>query len=414
MQASNIYDYYKPIDLNPYFIKCKIYLLALSAMALAMGCSNDETTELNKGNAINFSVTAGKLTRAAKATTTDNISEFKVWAFTGGNTYMDGIEVKGNGNNWTYDGTKFWPETEVNFFAVSPMVPEAGTLNVNGTNKELTDYIASGFEDLLYATNKGETKDAHKTKSVNVNFRHALSQIVFKAKLTDNSSIDVEIKSIKVDGVANKATLTWPENTTGSNLITTEEDTETDKWGTWSEPTGTGTTTMAAAANDGTVKLSLNSEKGSKEAEVGIQPLFLMPQTLKPWLTIEGGKAKMTGSARLLINCKITDATSGLQLWPKTGTYDYVAISLDNPKKDPKRVPNAEGKDSKHDKWMQGKKYTYTLIFGEGGGYNPTPDPDPSDPDNPKPVLVPVKFDVTVDVFQNGNEYDLKANNPKP
>ena len=45
--------------------------------------------------------------------------------------------------------------------------------------------------------------------------------------------------------------------------------------------------------------------------------------------------------------------------------------------------------------WEQGKKYIYTFIFGEGGGYIPDPDPDP----NPDPVLIPVTFEVTVDDF---------------
>ena len=54
---------------------------------------------------------------------------------------------------------------------------------------------------------------------------------------------------------------------------------------------------------------------------------------------------------------------------------------------------------------LQGKKYIYTLIFGEGGGYKPEPDPD--DPDKPEPVLVPITFNVTVDAFQDGGSYNI-------
>ena len=102
----------------------------------------------------------------------------------------------------------------------------------------------------------------------------------------------------------------------------------------------------------------------------------------------------------MLINCKITDETSGIQLWPKTGEYGEVAISLTNPKED----PNKTDADN-HARWMQGKKYIYTLIFGEGGGYKPEPDPD--DPDKPEPVLVPITFNVTVDAFQDGGSYNI-------
>ncbi len=133
-----------------------------------------------------------------------------------------------------------------------------------------------------------------------------------------------------------------------------------------------------------------------------------MPQTLIPWLISDGNggvKENKGQTSKLLVNCKITDRTSGIQLWPKeAGKYADVAISLDNPKNDPNRTPGTDGNDPKHDKWMQGKKYTYTLIFGEGGGYTPGP--------NPEPVLVPIKFEVTVDEFQDGGNYDLNANNP--
>ena len=41
--------------------------------------------------------------------------------------------------------------------------------------------------------------------------------------------------------------------------------------------------------------------------------------------------------------------------------------------------------------WTQGKKYTYTFVFGKGnGGYDPTTGDD---------VLVPIDFEITVDDF---------------
>ncbi len=387
-------------------MKCKMYLLALSAMALATGCSNDETTELNKGNAIDFSVTAGKLTRA-EATTTNTIKEFKVWAFTDGKTYMDGTPVTKSDNKWTYSGTKFWPETNVDFFAISPMAPKqlvANSITMTNEKKEFSYDNLDGNEDLLYAANFAEEKrDAKNNTPVNINFRHALSQIVFKAKLTENSSIDVEIESIAVDGPQQTGKLTWATKTTGSNLPEGSTDTENNEtWGTWELMGGDGYYVVPKLQNP----IKLNKEN-TKVDKIG-DPLFLMPQTLKPWLTMKDNKATVTGRHKLLINCKITDRTSGIQLWPKeAGKYADVAISLDNPKNDPNRQPGTDGTDPKHDKWMQGKKYTYTLIFGEGAGY--TPDPEGPDPD---PVLVPIKFEVTVDEFQDGGEYDLNANNP--
>lgn len=386
-------------------MKGKFFFLALSAMALATGCSNDEMTEVNRGDGIDFSVTAGKLTRAA-ATTTNSINEFKVWAFTDNKTYMDGTPVSKEGNKWTYTGTKFWPETAVDFFAVSPATPQSGTVSVTNDSKTITDYIANGSEDLLYAANFSETKAGHTASPVSVNFRHALSQIVFKVKKTTTSSINVKVKGIKVDGVANTATLTWATATTGANLPEGEADTETgDSWGTWGTPTGNGEYTAVNLTEAYDVQTTSNY----LTTEAGNGALFLMPQTLDPWLTLStDGKASITGTARLLVNCQIKDTDSDIQLWPEEGEFGDVAISLSNPTND----PNKEDGDTSHDRWMQGKKYIYTLIFGEGGGYKPDPD-DPDEPDKPTPVLVPITFTVTVDEFQDGGGYNLNVNDPE-
>lgn len=386
-------------------MKGKFFFLALSAMALATGCSNDEMTEVNRGDGIDFSVTAGKLTRAA-ATTTNSINEFKVWAFTDNKTYMDGTPVSKEGNKWTYTGTKFWPETAVDFFAVNPATPQSGTVSVTNDSKTITDYIANGSEDLLYAANFSETKAGHTASPVSVNFRHALSQIVFKVKKTTTSSINVKVKGIKVDGVANTATLTWAIATTGANLPEGEADTETgDSWGTWGPPTGNGEYTAVNLTEAYDVQTTSNY----LTTEAGNGALFLMPQTLDPWLTLSSdGKASITGTARLLVNCQIKDTDSDIQLWPEEGEFGDVAISLSNPTND----PNKEDGDTSHDRWMQGKKYIYTLIFGEGGGYKPDPD-DPDEPDKPTPVLVPITFTVTVDEFQDGGGYNLNVNDPE-
>lgn len=387
-------------------MKGKFFFLALSAMALATGCSNDEMTEVNRGDGIDFSVTAGKLTRAA-ATTTNSIDEFKVWAFTDNKTYMDGTPVSKEGNKWTYTGTKFWPETPVNFFAVSPATPQSGTVSVTNESRKIEEYVVTnGKEDLLYAANFSETKADHTASPVSVNFRHALSQIVFRVKKTTTSSINVKVKGIKVDGVANKSSLTWATLFTGDNLSEGTTDTETDgSWGTWAVPTGD---TEYTAVNL-TEAYDVQTTPNYLTTEAGNGALFLMPQTLNPWLTLStDGKASITGAARLLVNCQITDELSSIQLWPKTeGEFGEVAISLSNPTSDPNKT-----EDDPHERWMQGKKYIYTLIFGEGGGYKPDPD-DPDDPDKPTPVLVPITFTVTVDGFQDGGEYNLNVNDPE-
>lgn len=59
--------------------------------------------------------------------------------------------------------------------------------------------------------------------------------------------------------------------------------------------------------------------------------------------------------------------------------------------------------------WEQGKKYIYTFIFGEGGGYVPPTEDD----DEPEPVLVPISFTVTVDDFIPVNEIEVDMDTTK-
>ena len=371
-------------------MKSKLFFLAVSAAALVTSCSNDELTEINTGDAIDFNVTAGAVSRAT-ATTTSSIKEFKVWAYTNGQEYMPGMVVQGGNGSWTYEGIKYWPETDVDFFAISPAKPKSGTVNVALGSKTIENYTANGDEDLLYSVNIGEKKENHKTAPVAVNFRHALSQIAFQVKKTDGAPIDVLISDITIEGVANNATYTWASNTTAA----VSGDTEVDaSWGTWTTPTG-----------NASYNISLGQEGlqvGTTAAALG-DSRFLMPQTLNPWLVKDGEGYKVSGTARILVNCRIVDTDSGVQIWPETkGEFSNVAISLTNPTNDPFRTL-AEGStvDPQHDRWMQGKKYIYTLIFGKGAGFTP-------DPENPEPVLVPITFTVTVDDFQNGGEYDVE------
>lgn len=382
-------------------MKFKFYLLALSAtMVMATSCSKDETVEINNGDAISFNVVSSNMTRAT-ATTTNTIDNFKVYAFTQNTLYMNGVKVTKGSSGWTYENTQFWPSTAVDFFAVSPstvtVTPGASTIAIGSyTVKETAD------EDLLYSTNIGETKA---DPTVSINFRHALSQIVFQVKNTNTKGIKVEIKDVKIDGIQNTGALAWATKATTPNYSTeTTGDTElTDgTWGIWT-PDENATKvgyTVATYTTAYEVTGSPVVVKSSNAATTDAGALFLMPQTLDPWNKL--GSTSSNNGSRLLVNCKITDVTSKIQLWPETGDYAQVAIPLTNPTSDTYAT-----EDDNHQRWMQGKKYTYTIAFGEGGGYNP----DPDQPDTPDPVLVPISFDVTVDEFQNGGSYDIDASN---
>lgn len=385
-------------------MKSKFLAMALSAVALT-ACNNDEVLEVNRGRGISFQVATEASTRAT-ATTTNTIEKFKVWGFTGNpaQTLMNGIEVSKNGNEWSYGDAIFWPESDVDFYSVSPS--DVAGVSISNSEQKITDFTVNTDQtsqvDLLYAVNKGEKKADHESKAVSINFRHALSQIVFKAKNT-NERLKVSIKDVKVVNVVKGGDFTYPTNSTTTQNTSESGTIETSTQGKWQLLSGNGSTeTYAAGTNTAGVELKtknqvydLTTTTGTGDSKVYTGALFLMPQDLEPW-NIETDKGNDKGGSYFLVNCQLKNVSGNgdeVQFWPSEADgYAYVAI------------PTSDIK------WEQGKKYIYTFIFGEGGGYVPPVDPEDPDeePENPgKPVLVPITFDVTVDDFINGGEFDI-------
>ena len=368
-------------------MKSKYLAVALSAVALT-ACNNDEVLEMNQGRGIQFQVATEASTRA-ETTTTNSIEDFKVWGFTDGKTLMNGIEVSKSGNEWTYGDLVFWPASPVTFYSVSPAENCGGTVSITNTVQQITNFTVNSDQtkqvDLLYAVNKDEEKDNHETEPVTINFRHALSQIVFKAKNT-NPNLKVEIKGVKVAQVYKGGDFTYPTETTSAF----EDDgapTE-DSQGTW-KVNDEGQNVKADFAAG--IKTQILTDKKddavdltTKDGSSYTGALFMVPQTLSPW-NHESEPSNTSNGSYFLVNCKIWNLCKNSQgktdevlLWPESENgYAEVAIPTGSTE------------------WEQGKRYVYTFIFGEGGGFVP-----PTDDNNPGvPVLVPIDFTVSVDGF---------------
>lgn len=396
-------------------------------MAMA-SCSQDETIGINHdGDEITFNVVTNNATRAADVFCNQNLpGGFYVSAISDGKTYIDGDHVTGSNGNWTNtSGTRYWPETPVDFYAhvngeawYTWSVDGAGKATAKFENFAVDGTVADQV-DLLYAVKTGQKKADGK---VNLNFRHALSQIVFQAKNT-NANLYVEIAGVSVANVGGTNTFTFPSANTEINIV--HQDTvpgddgvyETgefgsitygDSWGSWAELT------------QGTKKYDVNFDKTPVEGnntlvalttandagkEYNSKAMLLLPQTTTAWSpeTHPDPKKENTGSY-LLVDCAIfnvagDDYAEGddVCLWGKQdeeGAWTTKELA----------IPVAFD-------WQQGKKYVYTLVFGEGnGGYNP--DPEDPDPEKPEPVLVPIKFEIKVDEFVPVNGGEIESGIP--
>lgn len=388
----------------------KIVLIVPALMALAaVSCTKSEVLETNSGE-IRFNVVANKATKAADVYCNKNMpGEFMVYAVSDGKTYIDGDRIVSNGSVWeNQSGVRYWPETTVDFYA---HVNAGNNFKWDASSAPVIENFSPAADvanqvDLLYAVKKGESK---KDSPVQLNFRHALSQIVFNAKNT-NANLYVEIKGVTVANVGGTNSFTYPSADTANNI---EDHTgngtanyEDGGWGVWNT-LNVGDVEYAVAldaavevpGNNTVVDLTAANDSGS---EFNSKAMMLLPQTTQAW-DIENGPAapgdtKNTGSY-FLVDCAIWnvagdtfDENTDVQLWGENGATKELAIPVAL-------------------KWEQGKKYIYTFVFGKGnGGY----DPDPEDPDgpDPDPVLVPIDFEISVDDFASGGTQEIESGIP--
>ncbi len=370
-------------------MKKKFLFVALSALALTT-CVNDETIEVNPGDAVAFRATSGNATKS-QITTTSTIKDFKVWGYYQNEAekqsdvpFMEAQQVNKNGDVWTYSPTRFWPESgTIDFYSVSPSSVNA---SISGSSRKIENYTVntdvSKQIDLLYAVNKDCSKAENGHSGVQVNFRHALSQIVFKAK-SSNEAIVVDIKGVTLVNAKTTGTFTYPTKTTSpyDDPESTDYDTEINDgtsalsgtWGTWA---------LESAMDDYAAGVTEKKNIGSTAVDLttaGSGELLLLPQTLTAWNPANG--ASDPGS-RFLINCKIWNVSGveKIRIWPAEDEYSEVAIPVEAT-------------------WKQGKKYVYTFVFGDGAGYTP---------DGEQPSLLKVNFNVTVDKFQEGDNTEIE------
>ena len=406
-------------------MKKSLFLVAIAATALA-SCTSDELVQVNNGNEIKFAIAADNDSRAATVFCNANLMPgFQVYAGYQNNgawsTFIeeDLITVLSDGK-CTQSETRYWPEEgTLDFY---------GLVNLNGDGytlesaSNLDDQITWGVEtpvvndftpntdvtkqtDLLYAVATGKSSSS---APVLMNFRHALSQIEFRAK-NDNPALQVFVSAVRIGQTYAKGSYTLPKLSTEDNLVDHTVDKDDD---------------YAAAhenANRGTWAVNTNEKA---DYYVPFNEVSVAYGTTQD-LTISTDGAQTNNNSLLLIPAM--EAGSATTAWDPASDNNtayngtYIAVYC--------KILNVAGDsyDANTDvavlhegwavipasfKWKQGKKYIYTINFTKGGngGYEETP-VDPSKPEVPgtptdTPVLTGIEFQVTVDDFLYGDKYE--------
>ena len=375
----------------------KILAVAVVATVFA-SCSNEEelaNVGKSESNAIRFAGISGLSDTRTTPIGTHNLTStnFDVMAFMSSDNalFMGGKHVSGVSDHgvkivykksaWDYDDKDkmaYWPTVgDVDFYAVSPAI--TGDLVLQGFAYDMTsaaktisyttvdEYDSEGTNhDVMYAVTKGCNKENNGTMPVQMNFKHILSQVVFKAKTT-SSILEVDVENVKIHNFVHSGTFTLPAG----------------------EPAMSDWKLSPAAKGAYTVKLNAANVK-TKNAVVNLSdmnsPLMLIPQKLTKWSTYLAGTAVSIPEADKAKECYLEISMKLKQndsyLIGSAAEYKTVYVPFDN----------ATG-------WEPGKRYIYTLIFG--GGYD----------DHGKPILSPITFDAaTVDWADANAGADVNVN----
>ncbi len=304
-----------------------------------------------------------------------------------------------SGDEWTTTPEYDWPNSSVNFLAVSPATLSNDQVYVGDPSLDLGElevasemssftadfnipYNAEDQVDFIYALHPSAS--LANGSSVSLNFHHALSQILFNAVCVDES-ISIDIAGVRVAHAYSKGSYTLP---------CWEDTSEESNVGAWDEFADA--TYYKAALNLGNAtSIELPSDNTVVSLSDASNPLFLIPQHVDAW-DYENDHNNTNGGAYFLVDCKIL--SNGREIWPDMSGVDYAEVAV------PVEID-----------WKEGNSYTYTFVFQNGAGYYPPEDdlvdrdPDyrnrekPTDPESGNvsatPTLIPITLAVTVDEF---------------
>lgn len=389
----------------------KIFIAALAAVAM-VSCAKDEAIEINNGEAIGFTATSGRVTRAATIDSYNEFELFRVWGFhkadatVAETALMTNILVSKAKSGWFYGDSYFWPSVGTcDFYGIYPTVDDVKELNpvtVDMTNKQVSYDLYNGDRDYntptdwVYAVNVNEARrdnqDTQDSK-VPMNFRHAMSQIVFQVKNTNkNLKVIIPEGTIRLECVSQKGVYTLPSEDTAI-----ENDYAKRVMGEWTEIADVdGQYICATYANINGATLDGVSDCLVADFMAEDGAMITIPQPVAAYDNVndpDNEKLQAYFRMRILVTQEDTEiwpgytAADGMIQVTKGEAY-WVAIPISAT-------------------WQEGKKYTYTLIFGDGAGIVPpgTPVPPGEEIEPGDPILAPINFTVTIDnIVDAGNE----------
>lgn len=352
-------------------MKKSIILMAVAAFAM-VSCNNDEVLDLQKDE-ININVVGSNGSRASEIYSANNLhKEFYLSAL-----YQDGETTKAyipqdliayeDGKWVNKSDTRYWPQDEnlsLDFIASNVKYNLGNQVGIWGAKIDFTPATNVKEQvDLLYAVTKGQTRKDNAISGVNLNFRHALSQIVFNATVT-NKNIKVVIKDITLANIAKTGQLAFGLSTQGStDEQYVRESMGADNYSSIEKPISINVPAVGGKANSTSFKVDFedvtmegvsSSDLTNNNADLA---LMLLPHTNVWGETDKSDKSTYADSGKpyIIVNCEMYNIGEK-HVYDENGT----------PTREKEYVPIHTGDFliPLDVEWNTGVKYLYTLAFG--------------------------------------------------
>lgn len=415
-----------------------------AALFILSGCAQNElidSSDLGTSNdgKVRFSATSALTgTRAADGNPFDNtqalqnLGSFHIDGYYNDASIYGGTaqNVAWNGGSWEYANEPYWPsgdDVKINFYAYANWDNSGATLafaNTGVTATPINSKITiaedkldnTGQKDLLIGGQMGAVKQSRTL----ITFKHALTQIVFKAGNVNASRLDVRIGGVRIVNVHNAASnmtfngtdIDWTlSGTTDAQYHV--QGLETEK--TWGSDASGNTTINIDGSKAYTAPVDATPGDYSKytviqkTANLKNNALLLLPQTFAAWNPNNAAgngsyiellaivKDPTNASAAKLEAANSLEKVNTLKPYYYCGTPNYI-VNANTESYGIIRIPVSSVTDDMGE-WIAGKRITYLITFGDngsgsgGGGYNPGGDP----------ILVPIRFNAIVENWVDVN-----------
>lgn len=333
------------------------YLIAaalMSMLSLSIASCSEESDIIQDNastpadGAIRFSAHSD-LSRAGDITT-NNLTSFNVYAYTGTSTapvtFMDNVVVsKTASNTWSYSPLQYWPAKQsVDFYAFAP----ASWVSSAGPLAPVPYDAVTGIEDIVYAVIPNQTGNAGMVNAqVVFNFRHALSKLSIKMSST-NPDLKVLVSNVTMENIMTRGNFHFPSESTSD----IPSESTVGKWTDQNTPQ----TYVLHWSQTLSEQLTLNTTP-TVIAATGVGrggKMYVLPQQLS---------YRSHGSGRdtyISVQCSIYDAKSGERLWPNEQTPEE---NLINGSTTGDGLLKFALSTDRYSQWQPGVHYIYNLVI---------------------------------------------------